>query len=235
MLTRDGLEAPRLLRDAGRPGRQCVGMRDRCRMRGVVLRPHLKTAKSIRVACRSDQWPVTHDRPPGTQCLARIVDTVQGALREAIFHGTLRAGEQLSVPELARRLNVSRSPVREAVLGLIAQGLAVEQPRRGAVVATVNPADLLAIHEIRIFLEAGAARLAAQRITDEQIKALRAILREQEAAVKSTDAAGYFRTNAGLHRIIANAAGRSLGPDPGDGGSDAHRAAPIASTCAPGL
>jgi DNA-binding GntR family transcriptional regulator len=138
---------------------------------------------------------------------ARIVDTVQGALREAIFHGTLRAGEQLSVPELARRLNVSRSPVREAVLGLVAQGLAVEQPRRGVVVATVNPTDLLAIHEIRIFLEACAARFAAQRITDEQIKALRAILREQEAAVKSTDAAGYFRTNADLHRIIANAAG----------------------------
>jgi len=87
----------------------------------------------------------------------RIVDTVQAALRSAIFEGELRAGEPLSVPELARRLNVSRSPVREAVLGLVAQGLAVEQPRRGVVVATVDPADLLAIHEIRIFLEAGVA------------------------------------------------------------------------------
>src|SRR3982750_1808061 len=103
---------------------------------------------------------------------ARIVDTVQGALRQAIFQGTLRAGEPLSVPKLARRLNVSRSPVREAVLGLVAQGLAVEQPRRGVVVATVNPADLLAIHEIRVFVEACAARLAAQRIGDAQIKAL---------------------------------------------------------------
>src|SRR3954454_21776569 len=128
---------------------------------------------------------------------ARIVDTDRVALRQAIFQGTLRAGEPLSVPELARRLNVSRSPVREAVLGLVAQGLAVEQPRRGVVVATVKAADLLAIHEIRVFLEACAARLAAQRIAAEQIKALRAMLREQEAAVKSTDAAGYFRTNAG--------------------------------------
>jgi D-serine deaminase-like pyridoxal phosphate-dependent protein len=51
MLTPDGLERPRLLRDAGRLERQCVAMRDRCRMRGVVLRPHLKTAKSTRVAC----------------------------------------------------------------------------------------------------------------------------------------------------------------------------------------
>ena len=85
----------------------------------------------------------------------RIVDAVQDMLREAIFGGTLRAGEALSVPELARRLNVSRSPVREAVLGLVAQGLAVEQPRHGVVVATISADDLVAIHEVREFLEAG--------------------------------------------------------------------------------
>jgi DNA-binding GntR family transcriptional regulator len=141
--------------------------------------------------------------PPAT----RIVDTVQAALRRAILDGTLREGEALSVPELARRLKVSRSPVREAVLSLVAQGLAVEQPRRGVVVATVDPADLLAIHEIRVFLEAGAARLCAERITEAGIGALRTILREQEAAVKAGDAAGYFRTNAALHRAIARAAG----------------------------
>src|SRR5258708_3346225 len=137
----------------------------------------------------------------------RIVDTVQAALRSAIFEGELRAGEQLSVPELARRLNVSRSPVREAVLGLVAQGLAVEQPRRGVVVATVDPADLLAIHEIRIFLEAGAASLCAQRASEDDVKELRKILREQETAVKAGDAAGYFRTNAALHRSIVRTAG----------------------------
>jgi DNA-binding GntR family transcriptional regulator len=137
----------------------------------------------------------------------RIVDTVQAALRSAIFDGALRAGETLSVPALARRLNVSRSPVREAVLGLVAQGLAVEQPRRGAVVATVDPADLLAIHEVRIFLEAGAASLCAQRITRDGVSELRKILRAQEAAVKTDDATGYFRTNAALHRAIAQAAG----------------------------
>lgn len=137
----------------------------------------------------------------------RIVDAVQAALRGAILDGALRAGEQLSVPELARRLNVSRSPVREAVLGLVAQGLAVEQPRRGVVVATVDPADLLSIHEMRIFLEAGAARFCAQRAGAATVKTLREILREQEAAVKSADAAGYFRTNAALHRAIAHGAG----------------------------
>jgi DNA-binding GntR family transcriptional regulator len=138
---------------------------------------------------------------------ARIVDAVQASLRGAILKGALRAGEPLSVPELARRLNVSRSPVREAVLGLVAQGLAVEQPRRGVVVATVARSDLLAIHEIRVFLEAGAARLCAQRADASAFTALREILREQDAAVKAGDAAGYFATNAALHRAIAGAAG----------------------------
>jgi DNA-binding GntR family transcriptional regulator len=138
---------------------------------------------------------------------ARIVDAVQDTLRDAIFGGTLRAGEALSVPELARRLNVSRSPVREAVLALVAQGLAVEQPRRGVVVATIAEHDLVAIHEVREFLEAGAARLAAARIDEAGVERLRRILAEQKRAVTDKDAAGYFRTNSRLHGAIAAAAG----------------------------
>jgi DNA-binding GntR family transcriptional regulator len=139
----------------------------------------------------------------------RIVDTVQDALRDAIFGGSLRAGEQLSVPELARRLNVSRSPVREAVLGLVAQGLAVEQPRRGVVVATIAADDLVAIHEVREFLEAGAARLCARRIDKVGVDRLRGILAEQQRAVKDKDPAGYFRTNSDLHGAIAASAGNA--------------------------
>jgi DNA-binding GntR family transcriptional regulator len=139
----------------------------------------------------------------------RIVDTVQDALRDAIFDGSLRAGEQLSVPELARRLNVSRSPVREAVLGLVAQGLAVEQPRRGVVVATIAADDLVAIHEVREFLEAGAARLCARRIDTAGIEGLHRILAEQRRAVRDRDAAGYFRTNSALHGAIAAASGNA--------------------------
>jgi DNA-binding GntR family transcriptional regulator len=139
----------------------------------------------------------------------RIVDSVQESLRAAILSGALRAGEPLSVPELARRLKVSRSPVREAVLGLVGQGLAVEQPRRGVVVATVEPQDLLAIHEIREFLEAGAARLCAARIDAAGIETLQRIMIEQDAAVRANAAAGYFETNAALHREIARHAGNA--------------------------
>ncbi len=134
---------------------------------------------------------------------SRIVDVVQDALREAILTGALRGGEPLSVPELARRLKVSRSPVREAVLGLVGQGLAVEQPRRGVVVATIETKDLLAIHEIREFLEAAAARLCAQRIDAAGIARLERIMAEQAEAVRLRAADGYFATNAALHREIA--------------------------------
>ena len=144
---------------------------------------------------------------PALSGAQRLVDAVQGALRDAIMGGALRAGEQLSVPELARRLSVSRSPVREAVLGLVAQGLAIEQPRRGVVVATIAAEDLFAIHEMREFLEAGAARLAAQRIDTAGVARLKQILAEQTRAVVAPDAEGYFRTNAELHRAIARGAG----------------------------
>ena len=139
----------------------------------------------------------------------RIVDAVQDMLRDAIFGGTLRAGEALSVPELARRLNVSRSPVREAVLGLVAQGLAVEQPRRGVVVATIAADDLVAIHEVREFLEAGAAQLCARRIERAGVDHLRRILAEQKRAVRDKDADGYFRTNSQLHGAIAAGTGNA--------------------------
>jgi DNA-binding GntR family transcriptional regulator len=132
----------------------------------------------------------------------RIVDAVHESLREGIMSGVLVPGQQLSVPELARRLNVSRSPIREAVLQLVSDGLAVEQPRKGVVVATVELDDVLEIHEIREFTEALSARLCAERIDSDGVAELRKIIARQEACVAKDDAAGYFRTNAALHEAI---------------------------------
>jgi DNA-binding GntR family transcriptional regulator len=132
----------------------------------------------------------------------RIVDAVYESLREGIMSGVLVPGQQLSVPELARRLNVSRSPIREAVLQLVSDGLAVEQPRKGVVVATVELDDVLEIHEIREFTEALSARLCAERIDSDGVAELRKIVAHQEACVAKDDAAGYFRTNAAFHEAI---------------------------------
>ncbi|WP_315730125.1 MULTISPECIES: GntR family transcriptional regulator [unclassified Bradyrhizobium] len=132
----------------------------------------------------------------------RIVDAVYESLREGILSGVLPPGQPLSVPELARRLNVSRSPIREAVLQLVSDGLAVEQPRRGVVVATIELNDVLEIHEIREFVEALSARLCAERIDADGVAELRSIIARQEKCVAKDNAAGYFQTNAAFHEAI---------------------------------
>lgn len=138
---------------------------------------------------------------------SRIVDAIAARLKQAIITGRLAPGTQLSVPALARSLSVSRSPVREAVLQLVGSGLAVEQPRKGVAVTTVDHDDLVRIHEIREYLEGSAARYCAERIALADVAALEAILARQKKAVSEGDAEHYYRTNAELHRLIAGHAG----------------------------
>ena len=132
----------------------------------------------------------------------RRVDAVYEALREAILAGRLPPGQQLSVPELSRQMGVSRSPVREAVLQLVASGLALEQPRKGVVVAKVDAVDLLGDSRDLGILSILAARLCAERIDAGGIKKLQEVLKEQEEAVEKDDPKGYFETNAKFHAYI---------------------------------
>ncbi|WP_182111247.1 MULTISPECIES: GntR family transcriptional regulator [unclassified Actinotalea] len=105
--------------------------------------------------------------------VARVADTVYATLRGAILEGGLAPGSRLSVPQLAQQLAVSRSPVREAVQRLVQDGLATEEPHRGAVVAVLDPSELLPLYEVREVLEGLSARLAAERGTPEEIETLR--------------------------------------------------------------
>ena len=140
---------------------------------------------------------------------ARVVDETIATLRRAILSGDLRPGQKLSVPALAIRMGVSRSPVREAVLALTAEGLAVESPRRGVVVTELGPRETDAIHEARGPLEGLAAQLAAERGPPELGGRLRAILAEQVNAAVAGNGDWYFRTNAAFHGAIAAACGNT--------------------------
>jgi DNA-binding GntR family transcriptional regulator len=137
----------------------------------------------------------------------RLVDRVHGAIKRAILDGGILPGQSLSVPDLSRKLAVSRSPVREAVLQLVADGIAIETPRKGVVVQTVTAEDLSEIHAIREFLEALSARWAAERRTSEEIAALAAVIDQQAEALLRQDAERYFTTNADFHRLIGEASG----------------------------
>ena len=98
---------------------------------------------------------------------------VAEVIRKAIVEGELGAGERLKEDELARELNVSRTPIREALLLLQADGLVQAVPRRGAVVRAYGLAELAEMYELRALLEGSAAKRAATRMTPGQVERLR--------------------------------------------------------------
>jgi DNA-binding GntR family transcriptional regulator len=139
----------------------------------------------------------------------RIVDTVHAAIRQAIMEGQISAGSALSVPDLSRKLNVSRSPVREAVLQLVADGLALEIPRKGVVVKEIALEDLRQIHEIREALEGLAARLAAQSNDHGLPLALIETLDAQARAIVADDGKAFYETDRRFHDLIAGCCGNA--------------------------
>jgi DNA-binding GntR family transcriptional regulator len=86
------------------------------------------------------------------------------SLRGLILAGKLQGGERLNQDELAKRLNVSRTPIRQAVLRLENEGLVVNRPNRGATVTTLGPEAMLELFEIRSVLEGLAFSLAVPNI-----------------------------------------------------------------------
>lgn len=137
----------------------------------------------------------------------RVADRVHQELRDQIFAGELPAGTRLSVPALAARLGVSRSPVREAIVRLVHERLAREEPRRGAVVADVSVESLIAIYEVREVLEGLAARLAVENAGRRLIRSLEDVLGEHESAVSAVDLTGASEADMAFHRLIREAAG----------------------------
>lgn len=135
-----------------------------------------------------------------------MVDVVRERLRSAILSGELAPGSRLSVPELAKKLEVSRSPVREAVLLLVGEGLAVEHTRRGVEVARLEVADLLELYDLRGAIESLAARLAAERMNSTALAALRGVLDHQGAAA-IRDPKQFRELDARFHQIIVESCG----------------------------
>lgn len=110
-------------------------------------------------------------------------DVVFNTLREAILKGNLKPGERLMELQLADKLGVSRTPIREAIRMLEQEGLAVTIPRRGAEVAKMTLKDMEDVLEIRDALDELAVRLACERVSDGQIRRL---IEEQNVFARST-------------------------------------------------
>jgi DNA-binding GntR family transcriptional regulator len=106
-----------------------------------------------------------------------LVDRVFDAVRQSIIAGRLRAGEALSISDLAGDLGVSHSPVREALQRLAGQGLVELRPARSAIVAPLDVEDLTEIYRIRELLEVDAAARACPDLEPEDIAELEGQLR----------------------------------------------------------
>ena len=151
----------------------------------------------------------THPRDAPTALpIASVVDHVYLALRERISDGTLRRGARLHQEELAAELGVSRTPVREALRRLAAEGLVEMRTNRGARVADVEPEDMPTPYEARLVVEPGAARLAAERRLPGPIERMRAAVAEQRAAV--SDVGRSFAANRSFHIALVEASGNPL-------------------------
>lgn len=141
----------------------------------------------------------------GAYARSSTADVLAARLRDEIADGTLVPGQALRQEELAARLGVSRSPLREALRQLQAQGLIVYEPNRGAVVSALTPDDIRQIYEIRRLLEPAVLRLAIPKLTPEHIARARATLLALPAI---KDRAERFRQHWIFHKGLYDAANR---------------------------
>ncbi len=148
--------------------------------------------------------PVGHDpAPPLTQ---RVADR----LRDLIVQDLLKPGERIRERDLAERLAVSRTPLREALKILATEGMVTLAPNRGAVVARLTPEEAFDLLQVLGVLEGLAGELACARATDAEIDEIRALHYEMMAAYARKDRLEYFKVNQRIHLAIV-AAGRNAG------------------------
>jgi GntR family transcriptional regulator, rspAB operon transcriptional repressor len=116
----------------------------------------------------------------------RVTDTVYQMLREQIVNRTFPPGSRLNVDEIARRLQVSRTPVHEALAVLATDGLVEVQPRRGTYVAEFTGDDYAETLDVRRALELHACEPACARVTADDIAELRRLMHTMERCVAET-------------------------------------------------
>lgn len=142
-------------------------------------------------------------QPPAT-----LHEQVAQSLRQMLVEGQVAPGAKLNERALSEELKVSRTPLREAIKMLAAEGLVELLPNRGAIALQLSQADILDTFEVMAGLEGQSGELAAQRITDAELAEIRAMHYEMMAAYTRRDLSTYYQLNSAIHRAI-NAAARN--------------------------
>ena len=130
---------------------------------------------------------------------------LRDSLEDDIINGRRAPGERLDPGALGREFNVSRTPVREAFQQLVASGLVTVSPKKGTFVAKVGIDQLIEMFEVMAELEGMCGRLAARRISDTELAALKDAHQRCEAAALAGDTDEYYYENEAFHDCIYTA------------------------------
>lgn len=136
-------------------------------------------------------------------------DVVFNTLRQAILKGEMEPGERLMEIQLAQKLGVSRTPIREAIRKLELEGLVVMIPRKGAEVAHITEKDMKDVLEVRSALEELAAELACKNVTTEKLNELKTANKVFESAIVQQDVVGIVDADVTFHDIIYSMTGNA--------------------------
>lgn len=135
-----------------------------------------------------------------------LSDQTYDALKNDITSCVLRPGQQIAQNQLAEKYQVGLTPVREALQRLAQEGFVQAIPRFGYIVSPLTLSDIRDLFELRAVLEAAAARLAAQRASDETLQQIAAVA-DRTAFYRDGQSETDFELNAEFHRLVARAGG----------------------------
>ncbi len=141
---------------------------------------------------------------------AALSDRVREFIIKAIMSGDMKPGQRIVESALARQLGVSQAPVREAIRDLVLMGFLETEPYKGTFVRSFTAEELYEVYTVRAALESLAARLAAPRVTDEDLAALRRILDEMVEAGKANDGNRMVRLDNIFHETIMKLSGNRV-------------------------
>jgi phosphonate utilization transcriptional regulator len=136
-----------------------------------------------------------------------LTSVVQQEIERQILAGELEPGAKLTEAALAERLGVSRGPIREAFRSLEESGLVRQEKNRGVFVRNIDLGEAMEIYDLRALMDEAVGRRLAERITPEQLKAIRGMVEQMEQAVKAGDADRYHLINLDFHDKLVEFAG----------------------------
>jgi GntR family transcriptional regulator of gluconate operon len=136
-----------------------------------------------------------------------LAEDAAAQIRTAILTGQLKPGERLVEATVARQLNVSRGPVREALKLLGAEGLVQDEPRRGAFVLSLTTLDVREIYDLRAALEARAAKRVTEAAKPASLRALRKSYNDMHKLAEKGDVTVFARADLKFHETICTLSG----------------------------